>query len=277
MLKFGKIIEDFINSNWNNSNHKEQNFQGRLYSYLLPLEQLGYCVEMESNVSDEHLKDVIPVDEAEVQSLCKKEIDILVYKRLGDVVAERYLAELKWIYHKDGPWNVTDQLADFIQDARFCRQMASAKFGSFDEACSVVVYDFDNNKNVVNYSPKQNVEIKNSFVGGCYETKLDNLCTLVVDDDCRVNFRWKRLGESVQKNATDYRYYSVSFTNKWSIGKYLAEMVEAKYGFRPEKCYSLVTMSSWWNNLPPVFPADTSELLNGFLSICNDIDDDIIQ
>lgn len=214
MLNFGKIIEDFLNSNWKNTNNKEQNFQGRLYSHLLSLEESGYCVEMESNVSDEHLKDVVPVQDAQGQALCKKEIDILVYKRTEGKVTERYLAELKWIYKKDGPWNVTDKLTEFIKDAQFCKQVATAQTNSFDEACSIVVYDFDESKNVVTFAPKKNIEIKRSFIGGDYRKKLENTCTLDMGDGQRVDFRWKRLGESVQQNTTNYHYYRISFTNK---------------------------------------------------------------
>lgn len=213
MINFKSILESFLNSKWTNSNQKEQNFQGRLYSFLLPLEQQGYCVEMESNVADEHLKDVIPASAEALGELAKKEIDILVYKREGDTVVERYLAELKWIYHKDGPWNVTDNLKAFIQDARFCKQMTLEQYGGFNETCSVVLYDFDEKKQVVRYSPKHKNSDKDKFIGGCYETRLDNKCTLLVEG-IDVSFRWKKPIAYINNDSTDYRYYLVSFQGK---------------------------------------------------------------
>lgn len=132
MINFSKEIESCLLS-IRNTNNKEQNFQGRLYTHFLKYETMGYIVEMETNVKDDHISFFpkgIPYE--------KHEMDLLIYSADNK---EKYAAELKWIYHQNdtGRWTFLDNLSDFEKDVRFVRQLHDEL--GFIETCSVVVYD----------------------------------------------------------------------------------------------------------------------------------------
>lgn len=209
MLDFQSILKTFLSSGWCNPNHKEQNFQGRLYSHLLYLENEGYTVEMETSIADEHMLQATKSPE----SFSKKEIDILVYRKSGDVIDELYAAELKWIYHKTPAWNVTDSMTDFATDARFCHELSQLDIPKHIETCSVVVYDFDPSKQVKRYAPKQNKEGKRDFLGGDYTNPFDfgRDCIMKYDGVHESHFLWEPMPRSSQSETTNYHYYIISF------------------------------------------------------------------
>lgn len=154
MINLKHEIETFLNSNWCNTNDKEQNMQGRLYAWLLRFEQIGYVVEMETSVRDEHLKcfkNKVWKDDFSLEKFAKKEMDLFIYNK---AFTEVYAAELKWIYKRDKGWNILDNLEDFKDDAKFCYQLV--EHGGFTETCSVVVQDFERSKQVQRCSWSRN-------------------------------------------------------------------------------------------------------------------------
>ena len=110
-----------------NTNNKEQNFQGRLYTYFLKLEKEGYVVEMETNIGD------IP-NISQPSTYEKKEIDLFIYKK---DYSEKYAIELKWTH--DPGYHYLDKLGEYKKDVIFVRQLF--QLANFDETCSVIVVD----------------------------------------------------------------------------------------------------------------------------------------
>ncbi len=219
MLNLRDLIERFFQTGWKNTNDKEQNLQGRLYAYLLPLQSRGYTVEMETSTVDEHLKkfwDEKGVSEDDIKDLPKKEIDLLIY---NDIMSEVYAAELKWIYERKGRWNILDNLDGFTKDAKFCKQLH--EIAGFTGTCSVVVQNFEESKQVKRSywreteNNKGYVDRKRHFLG-CYSYHKDPSDlrklkggSILVDDTHYVPFVWKDLYQVKGVAPRDYRYYIV--------------------------------------------------------------------
>lgn len=211
MLNFSKEIEAALRV-LNNTNDKEQNMQGRLYAHFLQFEKEGYVVEMETSVNDESLKrilkermnDTTPTDFSK-QDFRKIEIDLLVYKPNQ---SELYAAELKWVYNRTKGWNVVDHLEDFKADSIFCHQLVEK--ARFTETCSVVVYDFNENKQVKRYSPKNQdtLQEKLDFLGGEYPAR-DYGMIQFDEEGNKVSFNWIDLKD--YRNDRDYKYYMLTF------------------------------------------------------------------
>lgn len=209
MLNFSQEIKKCL-EDVHNTNNKEQNFQGRLYAHFLPIEKFGYVVEMETSVNDEHLKPILKkrmsIDDSNdfnKTDFKKIEIDLLIYK---EDFSEMYAAELKWIYNRTEGWNVVDHLEDFKEDAIFCRQLVEK--AHFTETCSVVVYDFDPNKQVKNPRFVKNAEEKWAFLGNDYkEPKYGKIISK--EPDGKTDFEWIDLKE--YKEGQKYKYYLVKF------------------------------------------------------------------
>lgn len=264
MINLKHEIETFLNSKWCNTNDKEQNMQGRLYAWLLRLEQQGYTVEMETSIHDAHLDDTMPEITADNKP-AKTEMDIFISHK---DTPELYAVELKWIYNKSDGWNVVDHLQDFEKDAMFCRWLTEK--AQFTETCSVVVYDFEESKQVVRYSPKERKEEKLLFLGGGYPVDKSKQCYIHTGDDQLAPFKWQKLN-NIPVEDRDYYYYIISFQNKNSLATKLAMHIEQIYGFDWIKCVSLVFSSSWWDAHPEesIHQANITEML---ASICREID-----
>lgn len=211
MLDFNNEIESCLKS-INNTNDKEQNFQGRLYAHFLPFEKDGYIVEMETSVNDEHLKSILkdrmhdntPSDFTKAD-FHKIEIDLLVYK---PDQSELYAAELKWIYNRTNGWNVVDHLEDFKADAIFCHQLV--KKAKFTQTCTIVVYDFCPEKQVRRFCPRdENTKAeKYDFLGGSYPAK--NYGRIQSDESGGMSsFKWVQLVNHTDKRK--YKYYIIKF------------------------------------------------------------------
>ena len=269
MINLKHEIETFLNSNWCNTNDKEQNMQGRLYAWLLRLEQQGYTVEMETSIHDAHLDDTMPEITADNKP-AKTEMDIFISHK---DTPELYAVELKWIYNKTEGWNVVDHLQDFEKDAMFCRWLAEK--ADFTETCSVVVYDFEESKQVKRYSPKERIKEKRLFLGKDYPVDKSKRCYIQTGDDQLAPFMWQKLN-NISLPDRDYYYYIISFQNKNSLATKLAMHIEQIYGFDWIKCVSLVFSSSWWDAHPKesIHQANITEML---ASICREIDNNQIQ
>jgi len=211
MINFSHEIVKCL-KNVHNTNNKEQNFQGRLYAHFLPFEKEGYIVEMETSVNDEHLKPILKqrmhdtsATDFKKADFRKIEIDLLIYKK---DYSEMYAAELKWVYNRSEGWNVLDHLEDFKDDAIFCHQLIEK--AHFNETCSVVVYDFDPQKQVKRYSPR-NIETqqeKLDFLGGSYPAHERG--TIISDEQGgKSSFQWIDLMD--HKAGQDYKYYMITF------------------------------------------------------------------
>ena len=212
MISFGEEIERCLQE-IRNTNNKEQNFQGQLYRYFWDkYASLGYVVEMETSILDEHIKPEIEKrakisgklsNEDFKDNFAKTEMDLLIYK---EDFSEIYAAELKWIYHREHHWNPLDYLKKFKEDAEFCRELKEK--ARFTETCCVVVYDFDERKLIKSPRILDTKEItkeeKLLFLGGEYSLlpKGGKLCGK--------KFEWKPLSH----NTNDYqnnRYYILTF------------------------------------------------------------------
>ena len=201
MINFKQRIEACLRHVCN-TNNKEQNFQGRLYAFLLSLEQEGYIVEMETSIRDEHLKPIF--ENIDFSQFAKREMDILVYK---PDFSEIYAAELKWIYHSEVGWNVFDGLEDYKEDALFCHQLTS--IAGFTETCSVVVNDFDDKKRVKSPRLGDVNSGKRLFVGNDY---FNPQIGKINSGNKYEDFKWVPL-DLRNNNTQDYRYYILSFKN----------------------------------------------------------------
>lgn len=271
MIELKREIEDFLNSNWSNTNDKEQNMQGRLYAWLLRFEQQGYTIEMETSIYDEHLTDVITEDILQRSGKpCKTEMDIYIHK--GDM--EQYAIELKWIYNKTTGWNVVDHLGEFEKDAQFCNWLADK--ADFTETCSVVVYDFEESKQVKRFSPKERVDEKFLFLGGDYPADKSKVGYINAGDEGhKAPFTWHKLESNKCKNR-DYYYYVISFHNKHKFATEIAAAIEKIYGFRFDKCMALVMQSSWYNGLADSEHVVQVQPLEIIASVCKEIDNNTI-
>ena len=129
MIKLQNVIENCLMS-IKNTNNKEQNFQGRLYAYLLKYEREGYIIEMETSVKDAHVASLFP----ENIKYSKTEIDLLIYKK---DMSEKYAIELKWNFNPG--FHYLDRLREYEEDVIFVRQLVQD--AGFNEACSVIVMD----------------------------------------------------------------------------------------------------------------------------------------
>ncbi len=224
MINLKQEIETFLNSNWCNTNDKEQNMQGRLYAWLLRFEQQGYTVEMETSVRDEHIKcfnNKACKDNFPIEDFAKKEMDLFIFNK---DFSEVYAAELKWIYKRDEGWNILDNLEDFKDDAKFCYQLV--EHGRFTETCSVVVQDFEESKQVQRCSWSRNkpevIRDKQHFLGRESYPSVEDLTKLpggsinVKDNDSPVYlpFEWKDLHQEQKlpnPPKRQYRYYILDF------------------------------------------------------------------
>ncbi len=212
MVNFCQEIVRCLN-NVHNTNNKEQNFQGRLYAHFLPFEKEGYVVEMETSVNDEHLKPILKKrmkatdsNDFKKTDFKKIEIDLLIYKK---DYSEMYAAELKWIYNRTTGWNVVDHLEEFKADAVFCHQLVEK--AHFNETCSVVVYDFDPDKQVKRYSPRNSdtEQEKLDFLGGSYPAH--DRGQIVCDERGeKAEFKWIDLKDYT--DGQDYKYYLLKFS-----------------------------------------------------------------
>lgn len=212
MIQFSAEIEKCL-LEVKNSNNKEQNFQGKLYAHFLPFEKEGYVVEMETSINDEHLKPKLKErlqDTRETDftkaDFRKREIDILIYKL---DFSEVYAAELKWIYNRTTGWNVVDHLSQFEDDAIFCHQLVDK--ARFSQTCSVVVYDFDPNKQVKNYHPRneKTKQAKLDFLDGAYSILPKGGCIKFNEQGTPITFEWKDM--PCEAKNQKYRYYIISF------------------------------------------------------------------
>jgi len=196
-----------------NTNNKEQNFQGILFQYFREkFMSLGYIVEMETSVLDEHIKTYVCNKLGISPNSChddiksqfrKSEMDLLIYKT---DLSELYAAELKWIYHRDTGWNVLDHLKDFQDDVSFCKELKDKLL--FTKTCSVVVHDFDKNKLVqsprISDSKENAANVKYDFLGGSYSLLPSN------GKICNIPFEWKNLPKNAYQNQNN-RYYIIQF------------------------------------------------------------------
>lgn len=245
MINLKLEIETFLNSHWCNINDKEQNMQGRLYAYFLRFEQQGYIIEMETSIQDEHVAELFKTTLGDGDQTVKKEIDLFIH---NSELTENYAAELKWIYNRTKGWNVVDHLTEFEKDAKFCRWLVE-KHDTFKETCSVVVYDFDSNKQVKRFSPKLKKEEKLAFLAGSYPPNLSQKGKIESGNRQNVEFCWQKLENQVLPGVSrDYYYYIISFENKFNFINKVANRIEKIYGFRMGKCISLVEQASIWNN-----------------------------
>ena len=268
MIQLKQEIEEFLNSNWANTNDKEQNMQGRLYAWLLRLEQRGYTVEMETSIHDEHLADIMP--DLKDNKPSKTEMDIFIHDAS---FIELYAIELKWIYNKTTGWNVVDHLEDFEDDAKFCNWLADK--ADFTETCSVVVYDFEESKQVKRFSPKERKEDKYKFLGEDYPCKKDRGKIFAGDEGQYAPFTWHKLNNQPRPNR-DYYYYIISFQNKNSLATKVMLALEQIYSYRWNKLAAMVMESSWWDWIKTdhVVQANEEEII---ASICREIDNGKIK
>lgn len=150
-----KEIDSFLHSSYFvNTNHREQNLQGRLYAYLLHLEQDGYVVEMETNIKSEEYSELFK-DTRYRDSLLKSEVDILIYRPKNPLKPKQkerlkvllttsvkdlsapdqkeikelskkhfedvYVIELKWFYSPE--FHYFDRYQEFAEDVAFVKQL----------------------------------------------------------------------------------------------------------------------------------------------------------
>jgi len=111
-----KEIQELLRTTcWKNTNHKEQNLQGRIYAHLLHLEKLGYIIEMETNIkNDKHVQQLV----LEKHNFRKSEVDLLIYKKETEEV---YAIELKW-WHDKG-FHYFDHYQEFCDDIVFAKEL----------------------------------------------------------------------------------------------------------------------------------------------------------
>lgn len=270
MINLKLEIETFLNSCWCNINDKEQNMQGRLYAYFLRFEQQGYTVEMKTSIHDEHVAELFKT--AKGDEPIKKVIDLFIH---NSELTENYAAELKWIYNRTKGWNVVDHLTEFENDAKFCRWLVN-KNCTFKETCSVVVYDFDSNKQVKRFSPKQKIEEKWKFLADSYPPDLSKKGKIESGNQQYVEFCWQKLDNQILSGTSrDYYYYIISFENKFNFAYKVANRIEQVYGFRMGKCISLVEQSTVWKNAGKLCICQPN-IDKATATVCREIDKGII-
>ena len=183
---------------WRNTNNKEQNFQGHLYAHFLKFKKKGYVVEMETNIKqDKHLGLLFKDKNFDKNILCKSEVDLLLYNEQN---GEAYAIELKWIYNREGRWNVVDHLAEFSCDVEFCKQLVENHICT--NVCSFVAYDFDDKKQVQRVVFNNDKEDKEAFLGGPYIDKSGKRRKLTRGTIKGVPFHWVDLYDK-------YRYFMI--------------------------------------------------------------------
>lgn len=183
---------------WRNTNNKEQNLQGWLYAYFLKYRSEGYVIEMETNIrQDEHLGWLFKNKDVDRNNFCKSEVDLFIY---NESQKEAYAVELKWIYHRDTGWNVVDHLPAYECDAQFCNQLLSHYICS--DVCSLVVYDFNPEKQVKNPRFSKDSCKKEDFLGGKYTDEKGNRRQPTAGRICGIPFKWLPLYD-------DYCYYII--------------------------------------------------------------------
>lgn len=199
MLDIRKELTEFLqNCKWENTNEKEQNLQCYLFAHFLKFTEQGYTVEAETNIKQDcHLKrfwashSCIPLS-----ALDKSEVDLLVYN--ADFT-EVHAIELKWVHEREGRWNLVDHLEDFKKDLRFCHQLGGLGFTS---AFSLVVYDFNPERQVLRVNFNKNKEEKTAFIGGNYIHGVVPQGGKILG----VSFKWEELNNSISKS---HRYYII--------------------------------------------------------------------
>lgn len=194
MIHLKEIIRNFLrNTKWCNTNEKEQNLQGRLYSFFTNLEDLGYIVEMETSVKDNHLAKVLNKN-----SFKKTEIDLLIYKH---DFSEKYAVELKWFYSPG--FHYFDRFKEFQEDCFFAKQLVQS---GFDEACSVVVVNPHGITNANNN--RKNFDLLMNFGFDKYNSIPRKLRYNNNED---IEFSW----ETTPGLSSDEKvyYYIISFSN----------------------------------------------------------------
>lgn len=214
MIHFCQEIETFIHQ-VRNTNNKEQNFQSQLVHFFTEKYGNDYIIEVETSRADTHVKDARMIAQSDIDGVLipyrKKEIDLLIYNKTDKT--EKYAAELKWIYHREGTggWCCLDSLDAFSDDAVFVEQLV--EHSGFTETCSVVVYDFNPGrqvKRVVWGTPEQKKR-KRAFLDGEYHQ--ERLKGTLVDGKTHKGypFVWRKL-EYKSEPEQDCRYYILTFS-----------------------------------------------------------------
>lgn len=241
MIHLKQEVEKFLNSNWCNSNDKEQNMQGRLYAYLMHFEQLGYTVEMETSVNDEHMISVFKQCERDLladkkEKQLKTEMDILIYKKNPDYNGkdedyeynELYEVELKW-YH-DAGFHYFDRIEEYKKDIRFAKFLVEK--ARFNEAVSVLIVN--PYKNTIPRRDRSNYSELSAFAYD--EENLDKKSTLEIDD-FKVNINWHELSGKSPKTEKCF-YYIVSILSNINVQEQVANNIHSIYGGG--------TFRKWW-------------------------------
>lgn len=208
MIEFSKEIEQCLKT-LRNTNNKEQNFQGILFHHFMTKFGDTYEVEMETSRDDEHVKDhLIPTVDTNgnLINYRKKEIDLLVYNK--NHKDEKYAAELKWVYHRNGTggWNCLDMLGPFGDDAFFVDQLK--EYAGFTETCSVVIYDFNEQTSVKRVVYGENENVKRAFLGGEFDE--DRKKGVLMVEDKSYPFVWHDNMVNIEKGQKN-KYYIIRF------------------------------------------------------------------
>lgn len=198
-------IQGFLNSSYfTNTNHREQNLQGRLYAYLLHLEKEGYVVEMESNiVKSNDYKDLFGDPDLR-KDLIKSEVDILIYKKKGNEFVEAYAIELKWFY--DPGFHYFDNYKEFVKDVAFVQQLRSGNT-RFTETAALTFVESLNTK------AQPNRMLYKDYLAPMEYSPNHKQCSFVSDPDGiivnpPVQFTWN---DNLQINNTPILYYLITF------------------------------------------------------------------
>lgn len=206
MIHIQNEIQGFLNSSYfTNTNHREQNLQGRLYAYLLHLEKAGYVVEMESNIVKSNDYDNLFEDPSLRQNLIKSEVDILIYKKKGDEFEEAYAIELKWFY--DPGFHYFDKYKEFVKDVAFVQQLRSGNTRFTETAALTFVESLDTNA-----QPTRR-KLYNNYLKYMEYSPNRKQCSFVSDPDGMivnppVPFTWN---DNLQINNTSILHYLITF------------------------------------------------------------------
>lgn len=206
MIHIQNEIQGFLNSSYfTNTNHREQNLQGRLYAYLLHLEKEGYVVEMESNIVKSNDYNNLFGNSFGNSSLLKSEVDILIYKKEGDEFVEAYAIELKWFY--DPGFHYFDNYKEFVKDVAFVQQLRSGNT-RFTETAALTFVESLNTK----AQPKRR-ELYKKYLAPMEYSPNHKQCSFVSDPygmivNPPVQFTWN---DNLQINNTPILYYLITF------------------------------------------------------------------
>ena len=205
MILIQNEIQGFLNSSYfTNTNHREQNLQGRLYAYLLHLEKEGYVVEMESNIVKSNDYKKLFEDSFGNSSLLKSEVDILIYKKEGDEFVEAYAIELKWF--DDPGFHYFDNDKEFVKDVAFVQQLRSGNT-RFTETAALTFGESLNTK----AQPKRR-KLYNNYLKYMEYSPNHKQCSFVSDPDGMivnppVQFTWN----DIKINNITILYYLITF------------------------------------------------------------------